>query len=89
MNKTDLQFLFAFADIEGLMNKPVTEVINLAIEYIDRNTKAEDFDEKDELIDGYLYHYRLMKEYHLNAEVKTLVRYGGYDFFMACEDWDI
>lgn len=50
MNKTDLQFLLAFADIEGLMNKPVTEVINLAMEYIDSNTQAEDFDEKDELI---------------------------------------
>lgn len=77
MNKTDLQFLLAFADLGGLMNKLVTEVINLAMEYIDSNTQAEDSDEKDELINGYLYHYRSMDD-----EVKNLVRYGG-------DDWDI
>ena len=79
MNKTDLQFLLAFADIEGLMNKPVTEVIELAIDYLN----------SDEFMSDYLYHYRLMKEYHLDAEIKTLVRYRGYSFFIACEDWDI
>ena len=78
MNRTGLEFLLAFADIEGLMNKPVTEVIELAVDYLN----------SDELMSDYLYHYRLMKEYHLDAEVKTLVN-EGYDFFMACEDWDI
>lgn len=86
MNKTDLEFLLAFADIEDLMDKPVTEVINLA-------TKASTLDGElasdDDYIECYLYHYRLMKEYHLDAEIKTLVRYGGYSFFMACRDWDI
>lgn len=79
MNKTGLEFLLAFADIEGLMDRPVTEVIELAIDFLN----------SDDYIKCYLYHYRLMKEYHLDAEVKTLVRYGEYDFFMACEDWDI
>mgnify|MGYP000028896700 FL=1 len=79
MNRTDLEFLLAFADIEGLMDRPVTEVIELAVDYLN----------SDELMSDYLYHYRLMKEYHLDDEVKTLVRYGEYDFFMACEDWDI
>ena len=79
MNRTDLEFLLAFADIEGLMDRPVTEVIELAIDFLNN----------DDYIECYLYHYRLMKEYHLDAEVKTLVRYGEYDFFMACEDWDI
>lgn len=79
MNKTDLQFLLAFADVEGLMNKPLIEVIELAVDYLNSY----------EFMSDYLYHYRLMKEYHLDAEIKTLVRYGGYNFFMACEDWDI
>lgn len=79
MNRTDLEFLLAFADIEGLMDRPVTEVIELAVDYLN----------SDKFMSDYLYHYRLMKEYHLDAEVKTLVRYGEYDFFMACEDWDI
>ena len=79
MNRTDLEFLLAFTDIEGLMDRPVTEVIELAIDFLNN----------DEFMSDYLYHYRLMKEYRLDAEVKTLVRYGEYDFFMACEDWDI
>ena len=78
MNITGLEFLLAFADIEGLMDRPVTEVIELAVDYLN----------SDELMSDYLHHYRLMKEYHLDAEVKTLVN-EGYDFFMACEDWDI
>ena len=79
MNRTDLEFLLAFADIEGLMNRPVTEVIELAIDFLN----------SDEYMREYLKHYKLMKEYHLDDEVKTLVKYGEYDFFMACEDWDI
>ena len=79
MNRTDLEFLLAFADIEGLMDKPVTEVIELAIDFLN----------SDEYMREYLKHYKLMKEYHLDDEVKTLVKYGEYDFFMACEDWDI
>ena len=79
MNITGLEFLLAFADIEGLMDRPVTEVIELAIDFLN----------SDDYIEYYLYHYRLMKEYHLDDEVKTLVRSGEYDFFMACEDWDI
>ena len=78
MNRTDLEFLLAFADIEGLMDRPVTEVIELAIDFLN----------SDDYIECYLYHYGLMKEYHLDAEVKTLVN-EGYDFFMACKDWDI
>lgn len=38
MNRTDLEFLLAFADIEDLMNKPVTEVINLATKAINAST---------------------------------------------------
>jgi hypothetical protein len=89
MNRTDLEFLLAFADIEGLMNKPVTEVINLATKAINASTLDGEMASADDYIECYLYHYRLMKGYHLDAEVKTLVRYGGYDFFMACIDWDI
>lgn len=79
MNRTDLEFLLAFADIEGLMDRPVTEVIELAIDFLNN----------DEYMCEYLKHYKLMKEYHLDDEIKTLVKYGEYDFFMACEDWDI
>ena len=79
MNRTDLEFLLAFADIEGLMDKPVTEVIELAIDFLN----------SDEYMREYLKHYKLMKEYHLDDEVKTLIKSGEYDFFMACEDWDI
>lgn len=79
MKRNDLQFLLAFADIEGFMNKSLTEVIEYAIDFLN----------SDKYMSDYLHHYRLMKEYHLDAEVKTLVRYGDYDFFMACEDWDI
>ena len=89
MNRTDLEFLLAFADIEGLMDKPVTEVINLATKAIKANTLDGELASDDDYIEYYLYHYGLMKEYHLDDEVKTLVRYGGYDFFIACEDWDI
>ena len=88
MNRTDLEFLLAFADIEGLMDKPVTEVINLATKAIKASTLDDELASDDDYIECYLYHYRLMKEYHLDAEVKTLVN-EGYDFFMACEDWDI
>ena len=52
MNITGLEFLLAFADIEGLMDRPVTEVIELAVDYLN----------SDELMSDYLYHYRLMKE---------------------------
>ena len=78
MKITGLEFLHAIEDIEGLMDRQVTEVIEIAVDYLN----------SDELMSDYLYHYRLMKEYHLDAEVKTLVN-EGYDFFMACEDWDI
>ena len=78
MNRTDLEFLLAFADIEGLMDRSVTEVIELAIDFLN----------SDDYIECYLHHYRLMKEYHLDDEVKTLVN-EGEDFFIACEDWDI
>ena len=75
----ELEFLSAFADIEGLMNKSVTEVIEMAIDFLN----------SDGYMDEYLAKYKLMKQYHLDAEIKTLVRYGGYTFWDACEDWDI
>lgn len=79
MLKRDLEFLLAFADIEGLNDKPVTEVIELALDYLN----------SDGYMDDYIAKYKLMKQYHLDAEVKTLVRYAGYTFWEACEDWDI
>lgn len=79
MLKRDLDFLLAFADIEGLLDKPMTEVIELALDYLNSDSYMAD----------YLEAYNLMKQYHLDAEVKTLVRYGGYTFWEACRDWDI
>ena len=55
MNITGLEFLLAFADIEGLMDRPVTEVIELSIDFLNN----------DECMREYLNHYKLMKEYHL------------------------
>lgn len=79
MNKLALEFLLAFSDIERMSSKPLLEVIEYAIDYLN----------SDKYMSEYLRCYYLMKEYHLDAEIKTLVRYGGYTFFMACEDWDI
>ena len=62
MLKKDLEFLLAFADIEGLNDKPVTEVIELAVDFLN----------SDGFMDDYLAKYKLMKQYHLDAEVKTL-----------------
>ena len=64
MNRTDVEFLLAFADIEGLMDRPVTEVIELAIDFLN----------SDEYMREYLKHYKLMKEYHLeDAECWDIV----------------
>lgn len=51
MLKRDLEFLLAFADIEGLNDKPVTEVIELALDYLN----------SDGYMDDYLAKYKLMK----------------------------
>lgn len=89
MNKTNLQFLLAFADVEGLMNWPVTEVISIAAKDIKDSILDGQLASADDYIECYLHNYRLMKKYRLDDEIKTLVREGGFSFFMACESWDI
>ena len=78
MKTRDLQFLLIYAEVYGLMNQPVTEVIKLAIDYLN----------SDEMMDSFIESYHLMKDYHLEAEVKACIA-NGDTFLDACREWDI
>lgn len=78
MNKRDLQFLLIYAEVYELKNQPVTKVIELAIDYLNSN----------EMMYSFIESYHLMKDYHLEAEVKACIA-NGDTFLDACREWDI
>lgn len=78
MKTRDLQFLLIYAEVYGLKNQPVTEVIELAIDYLN----------SDEMMYSFIESYHLMKDYHLEAEVKACIA-NGDTFLSACREWDI
>ena len=78
MKKRDLQFLLIYAEVYELKNQPVTEVIELAIDYLN----------SDEMMNSYLESYHLMKYYHLEPEIKFCIA-NGDTFLGACREWDI
>lgn len=78
MKTRDLQFLLIYAEVYELKNQPVTEVIELAIDYLN----------SDEMMYSFIESYHLMKDYHLEAEVKACIA-NGDTFLGACREWDI
>ena len=78
MNKLTLNFLVAYSDVYNLQDWPVTSVIEATLDFLN----------SDEFMKDFLKHYRLMKHYRLDYEVKECISYG-MGFFAACREWDI
>lgn len=74
-----INFLLAYADVYGLTKKPLVEVVEL----------CSDFLNSEEFMDKFLEKYASMKEYKLDYEVKESLKSCDYNFFHACEEWDI
>lgn len=78
MNKLTLNFLIAYADVHNLQDKPVADVIEETLDFLN----------SDEFMEDFLEHYYLMKHYHLDYEVKECIS-CGMNFWEACREWDI
>lgn len=78
MNKLTLNFLIAYADVHNLQDKPVADVIEETLDFLN----------SDEFMKDFLEHYSLMKHYHLDCEVKGCIL-CGMNFWEACREWEI
>lgn len=74
-----INFLLAYADVYGLTKNPLVEVVEL----------CSDFLNSEEFMNEFLEKYDSMKEYKLDYEVKESLKSCDYNFFHACEEWDI
>lgn len=90
MNKRDLEFMLAYADVYDMMNRPFTEVYDELTKFFDEGREATEgaFNE-EEYKNEFLEKYNSMKEYGLDNEVKFHTAVLGDDFFEACREWDI
>lgn len=73
-----ISFLLAYADMYGLLNAPLIDVIEL----------CSDFLASEEFVNKFLEKYYSMEEYKLKYEVKESLK-SCDNFFQACEEWDI
>lgn len=90
MNKRDLEFMLAYADVYDMMNRPFVEVYDELTKFFDEGREATEgaFNE-EEYKNEFLEKYNLMKEYKLDNEIKFHCAVLGDDLFEACREWDI
>lgn len=77
MKKLHLDFLMAFSKMEG-KSEFMSDLINEAAEYLNNESYMK----------AYIASYNLMREYHLEDEIRYLMN-CGYTFLDACLEWDI
>lgn len=89
MNKRDLDFILAYAEVYAMMERPfsevykeITEFFNDALESTDGEFSVEGYK------DDFLMSYNAMKEYHLEDDIQREML-SGESFFSACREWDI
>ena len=80
MNKLTLNFLIAYADVHNLQDKPVADVIEETLDFLN----------SDEFMKDFLEHYCLMKHYQLDYEDSLSFDFESYDRLMllVCEEED-
>lgn len=84
MNRRELEFIVAYADVYDMMNRPFVEVYDELCEMFD-NMPCTQCD----YIESFMEKYNTMKEYGLDNEVKFHTAVLGDSFFEACTEWDI
>lgn len=84
MNKRELEFILAYADVYDMMSRPFTEVYDGLCKMFD-NIPCTPCD----YIESFMKKYSAMKEYGLDNEIKFQITVIGDNFFEACEEWDI
>lgn len=90
MNRRELEFIIAYADVYGMMARPFVEVYNeLTKFFIEGREATEGAFNEEEYKNEFLEKYNTMKEYKLDNEVKAYTCVLGGDFFEACAEWDI
>lgn len=77
MKKLHLDFLMAFSKMEG-KSEFMSDLINEAAEYLNNESYMK----------TYIASYNLMREYHLEDEIRYLMN-CGYTFLDACREWDV
>jgi hypothetical protein len=77
MNKQDLQFLLAYADVYSLQDRKLTEVLN--------ETKYCNQYEKQ----WFLRTYHEVIAQSMLCEVKNSINKCGFTFIEALKDWDL
>lgn len=90
MEKRDLDFMCAFAEMHDMENKPFNEVYKEICSYISSFTGQYDDGSVDPEVvrDCFMASYESMKKYHLDEEIKKSMK-AGMTFFEACADWDV
>lgn len=90
MNRRELEFIVAYADVYDMMNRPFAEVYNELTKFFNEGREATEgaFNE-EEYKNEFLEKYNTMKEYGLDNEVKFHTAVLGDSFFEACTEWDI
>ena len=83
-----LSFLRAYADVYDMQHMPITKVCDTLCEIFNVKDFNEVIAQKD-CIDKFLNLYNRMKEAGLDDEIKLSIKEEGWDFFDACEDWDV
>lgn len=90
MTRKDIDFMLAYADVYGMMDRPVYEVwCELTKLYEEGREATEGTFNWEEYKNEFLEKYHDMKEYKLDDEIKFYTIILGYDFFQACTEWDI
>lgn len=84
MNKRELEFIVAYADVYDMMSRPFTEVYDVLCKMFD-NIPCTPCD----YIETFMKKYSAMNEYGLYIEIKFQITVIGDNFFEACEEWDI
>lgn len=84
MNRRELEFIIAYADVYDMMNRPFAEVYDELCEMFDNMPCTP-----DDYTESFMEKYNTMKEYKLDNEVKAYTCVLGGDFFEACAEWDI
>lgn len=84
MNRRDLKFIIAYADVYDMMDRPFDEVYDELCEMFDNMPCTP-----DDYIESFMKKYSAMNEYGLYIEIKFQITVLGDSFFEACEKWDI
>ena len=84
MDKRELEFIVAYADVYDMMDRPFDEVCDELCELFSDMPYAP-----HEYMESFMERYNSMKENGLDYEVKYFTNVLGNSFFEACDEWDV